>query len=94
MARKIKYFVVIYGLKRSSAKQKTRIQRELYGYIDYSFNKKYKYKRKGLIEELGGKKIKRSVVAIPYKNSKNRKKLLNILVKNNATVYIESTVYM
>ena len=81
-------------MKRSSVKQKSAIQRALFGYIDHSFNNKYTYKRKGLIEELGGKKVKRSVVAIPNNPSRNRRKLKDVFIRNGATVYLESTAYL
>ena len=42
--------IISYDLRKCTRTEKSSIQRAINGYVDYSFNKKYKYTRKGLVE--------------------------------------------
>ena len=72
-----------YTLEKANPKHKIALHRMLYGYEDVSNKGKYRYHRKGLIDELAGKKFNRGVFIIP---KQHKKQILAILRKNKATV--------
>jgi len=73
--------VISYQLNNCDSGQKTAIQRALNGHLDYSNNSVYKYKRKGLLEEIPHKILgKGAIMALP----KDSKRIVSILKNNNA----------
>jgi len=72
-----------YTLEKASPNHKIAIHRMLYGYEDVSNKGVYRYRRKGLIDKLAGKKLNRGVFIIP---GQHKKQVLAILRKNKATV--------
>ena len=72
-----------YTLEKASPNHKIALHRMLYGYEDVSNKDGYRYQRKGLIDDLAGKKLNRGVFIIP---KQHKKRVLAILRKNKATV--------
>jgi hypothetical protein len=81
----MKEVLVSYTLEKAKQSQKLLIHRLLYGYEDFSNNGTYSYKRKGLIEACGGKKINRGVFIIPLKF---KNEIIPILKKNKANLQV------
>lgn len=73
--------IISYNLKKCTRTERSSIQRAINGYVDYSFNQKYKYKRKGLIEETPNIYLNNGVLIVL---SKDRSKITSILKKNKA----------
>ncbi len=78
----MKALLVSYNLKKASISQKTILQQTLYGYTDHSNGGRYTYERQGLLDRLGCIRLNRGVFII---NLADRRKILPILKKNNAT---------
>jgi len=72
-----------YTLEKADQCHKIALHRVLYGYKDVSNKGRYHYQRKGIIDELAGKKLNRGVFIIP---KQHKKQVLSILRKNKATV--------
>lgn len=51
-------------LTYTTPSQKRKLQRKLYGYIDYSKNCKYKYKRKGLLDKIDYVKVNKATIMV------------------------------
>ena len=79
----MKALLVSYDLKQANINQKTTLQQTLYGYLDYSNGGRYKYQRKGLLEQYPSIKLNRGVFII---NLKDKGRILHILKKNKATI--------
>jgi len=77
--------LVCYKLGSISAIRRTNLHRELYGYTDNSNHGKYKYHRKGFLEDVKHKKVLDCVIIVSNENSKN---LVKILRKYNAKISI------
>ncbi|MHA1272786.1 MAG: nucleotidyltransferase domain-containing protein [Promethearchaeota archaeon] len=66
----VPYYIVKYNLKNLNPLEKAKLLRILYGYEstkDYN-NKKYRYKKKGLLQQLKGFPIGKGVFLIPSGN--------------------------
>jgi len=81
----MKTVLVSYTLEKAKQNQKLSVHRLLYGYEDFSNNRKYSYQRKGLIEIYKGKKINRGVFLIP---AQFKDKIVSLLKKNKATLEV------
>lgn len=81
----MKAVLVSYTLEKAKQSQKLSVHRLLYGYEDFSNNKKYSYQRKGLIEIYEGKKINRGVFLIP---AEFKEEVISLLKKNKATLEV------
>jgi len=55
--------IILYNLKEKSNKERTRILQKLYGYRDKS-NYNYSYVRKGLFDELGVQRTRKTILEI------------------------------
>jgi predicted nucleotidyltransferase len=67
MPKGVKYYSMLsLNFSKMDRNNKIRIWRELYGYKQKTGEKTFV--SKGLLEELSGKKIKRSVIAVPSEN--------------------------
>ncbi len=80
-----KVSLISYSLDKATLGQKTAIQRASNGYVDYSNNQSYVYKRKGLLEQIPCKSISKGVILI---ESKDKNKVLFILKKHEAVIKI------
>jgi hypothetical protein len=77
--------IISYDLRKCTRTERSSIQREINGYVDYSFNQKYKYKRKGLIEEIPNIYLNNGVIIVI---SKDKSKITSILKKNKAKIKV------
>lgn len=77
--------LISYNLSKSNLSQKTAIQRNLNGYKDHSNNQEYRYKRKGLLEEIPCKNVNRGVILVEYKH---KDLVLSVLKKNKASITV------
>ena len=77
--------LVCYSLENSDQVTRTRLQRELYGYKDYSNHGKYENTRKGLLNNLEHKRITDGVILIAEQHAN---KLTNLLKKNKAKIHL------
>ena len=81
----MKALIIRYLLKKSSVKEKTRIQRLLYGYKDHSNRGAYNYQRKGLMSDIKYRKIDQRVLLIL---ESEKDSIISILKENNAEIEI------
>ena len=79
----MKAVIISYTLEKLNPKQRVAIHRALYSHTDHSNKGGYQYKRKGLIDSFPSLKLNRGVLIIPQKN---KKKIITLLKKNNASV--------
>jgi hypothetical protein len=56
-------YLLIYQNPKKS-KNKVKLHRALYGFLDYSNHGKYKYKREGVVDKKGVRKISRNSLLI------------------------------
>ena len=77
--------LICYALEKTSPSQRTMLHKELYGYKDLSNHGKYTYKRQGLLTRLKGKRITNAVMLI---KNKQAQKIIDLLEKYKAKVYI------
>jgi len=77
--------IICLNFKKCNSAQKTAIQRALKGYIDHSNKGTHIYKRKGLLNEIPNSILNKGVIAV---ESKDKKKIVSILKKNNASCKI------
>jgi hypothetical protein len=77
--------IISYDLRKCTRTERSSIQRAINGYTDYSFNQKYKYKRKGIIEEIPNIYLNNGVIIVL---SKDKSKITTILKQNKAKVKI------
>ena len=80
-----KVSIIRYSLSKVDLGQKTAIQRALNGYVDYSNNQSYTYKRQGLLEQIPCKNIGRGVILV---ETKDKNKVVSILRKHKARVEV------
>jgi len=80
-----KLSIISYDLRKCTRTERSSIQRAINGYVDYSFNQKYKYKRKGLIEEISNIYLNNGVIIVL---SKDKLKITSVLRKNKARVKV------
>lgn len=73
--------LICYTLEKTTQTQRTALNRELNGYTDHSNKGKYKYKRKGILQNIPYIKPGKSVI-ITKKQYKN--KILKTLKKYKA----------
>ena len=77
--------IISYDLRKCTRTEKSSIQRAINGYVDYSFNKKYKYTRKGLVEEIPNIYLNNGVIIVL---PKDKPKITSVLKKNKAKVKV------
>ena len=77
--------IICYDLRKCNRTQRSSIQRAINGYIDYSFNQKYKYKRRGIIDEIPNIYLNNGVIIIKFSD---KDKIIPVLRKNKAKVKI------
>lgn len=77
--------LVCYRLGDISPIARTNLHRELYGYVDNSNNGRYKYRRKGFMENIKYKKVLDCVIIV---NNENSKELVKILRKYKAKISV------
>jgi len=77
--------IISYDLRKCNRTQRSYIQRAINGYVDYSFNKKYKYKRRGIIDETPNIYLNNGVILV---KSKDKSKITSVLRKNKAKVKV------
>ena len=75
--------LICYTLEKATPTQRVTLSRIMHGYTDFSNNAKYKYERKGLVEELSCLNPHNSVLII---KRKDKSKILEILQKYKAKV--------
>ena len=80
-----KVSIIRYSLSKVDLGQKTAIQRALNGYVDYSNNQSYTYKRQGLLEQIPCKNIGRGVILV---ETKDKNKVVSILRNHKARVEV------
>ncbi len=81
----MKAVIIRYSLKKAGAKERSQVQRLLYGYKDHSNGGAYTYQRKGIMSELLHKKIDQRVILMSEKDSE---RVILILKENKANVEI------
>ena len=69
--------LICYTLGKISPTKRSTFKRELNGYIDISNNSKYKYQRKGLLQEISHLTPIRSVIIIQNKDKNTLTRLLD-----------------
>jgi len=77
--------IISYDLRKCTRTERSAIQRAINGYVDYSFNQKYTYKRKGIIETIPNIYLNNGVIIIL---PKDRPKITSVLKKNKAKVKV------
>ena len=77
--------LVCYRLGNISPVKRTNLHRELYGYTDNSNYGKYRYHRKGLLENIKHKKVLDCAIITDERNSKS---LIKILRKYKAKISV------
>ncbi|MEK6893731.1 MAG: hypothetical protein AABX07_06035 [Nanoarchaeota archaeon] len=80
-----KLSIISYELKKCKVKQKLAIQRAINGYKDYSYNQKYQYIRKGILDGIPHKYLNNGVIIL---NVKDKNKVLAVLKKNKASITV------
>lgn len=60
--------LISYDLTNLIQWKKVAVNRKLFGYIEYSNNSKYKYKRKGILEYIPHIKVAKSVIIVREAN--------------------------
>ena len=77
--------IISYDLSKCTRTERSSIQRAINGYLDHSFNQKYKYKRKGIIEEIPHIYLNNGVIIVRFSD---KSKVIPILRRNKAKVKI------
>ena len=67
----------IYEFPKRTPAQSTKMNRQLFGYIDQSLNRKYLYKRKGLLSEFSIERLGKGMFITDEINEKKIKKILH-----------------
>lgn len=80
--------IISYDLRKCTRTQRSSIQRAINGYVDYSFNQKYKYRRKGVIDEIPNIYLNNGVIIVL---SKDRSKITGVLKDNKAKIKVINT---
>ena len=79
----MKALIIHYSLKKAKEKHKSKIQRILYGYKDYSNRGTYSYERKEIVKDIPHKKVDQRVIIIL---EKDKKEVISILKENKAEI--------
>ena len=69
--------LICYDLSHLSQIKKVEVKRALFGYIEYSNNSKYKYQRRGILEDIPHYKLTKAVVIVSMRDEKKVTKILN-----------------
>jgi len=77
--------IISYDLKKCSLTERTAVQRAINGYKDYSYNQKYTYIRKGIIDEIPNIYLNNGVIII---KSKDKSKITNVLKRYKAHIKV------
>jgi len=77
--------VISYDLRKCTSTERSSVQRAINGYLDYSFNQKYKYKREGILEEIPNIYLNNGVIII---KASDKSKIIPVLRRNNAKTKI------
>jgi hypothetical protein len=76
---------ICYSLRKLTPFQRTKFQREMYGFKDISNHGKYIYRRSGLMDSIKHEKIYYSSLRI---SEKDFEKVLKVLKKHKAEIHI------
>lgn len=68
--------LISYDLSKLSQIKKVIVKRQLFGYIEYSNNSKYTYKRKGVLEEIPNIKVARAVIIVRNQDAQKVEKVI------------------
>lgn len=79
----MKAVLFCYSLDKLSNAKKVELVRNLTGYMEYSNNSKYRYKKEGILESIPSYRPIRGVIVV---ESKNKNKVTKLL-KNFNVVY-------
>jgi hypothetical protein len=79
---------VCYSLRKLTSFQRTKFQREMYGFKDISNHGKYTYRRPGLMDSIKHKKIYYSSLRV---SEKDLEKVLKVLKKHNVEIHISGS---
>jgi len=77
--------LICYTLGKASHKKRSKLKRELLGYIDKSNNGRYKYQRKGLLDDIPHLKPIKSVIIT---KEEDFAKVEKVLKKYGAKTYV------
>ena len=80
--------LICYSIKHMKPTQRTKFQRELYGFKDISNHGKYTYQRKGLMNSIKHKTIFFTGLLI---GDKDAKQVIKLLQKHNAKIHVTDT---
>ena len=80
-----KLSIISYNLKNCSLTQRTIVQRAINGYKDYSYNRRYTYYRKGLVDILPNIYLNNGVIIVA---SKDMPKIRSVLKANRSQIKI------
>lgn len=69
--------LISYTIEKMNPSARTKLHRELFGFTDSSNHGKYKYKRKGLVEETSSKRINDALILTNEKSVHKFEQLLN-----------------
>lgn len=81
--------LICYTLGKSSHKERSKLKRELFGYIDKSNNTQYQYQRKGILDQIPHTRPIRSVIIT---KKEDFMMVYNVLKKYGAKAYIFDVV--
>lgn len=84
----MKCTIICYTLKKTTPTTRNKFKRELLGYTDHSNKGKYKYKRKGILQNIPHLRPIRSTIII---ENKNKQKIIKFLQKYNAIYHTFNT---
>ena len=79
--------LICYDLSKLSQVNKVEIKRALFGYVEYSNNAAYTYKRKGILDNMPSIKPIKAVIIV---RNEDEKAIIKILRKYRAKYYTYS----
>jgi len=77
--------LICYELPKTKPTTRTKLHRELYGYIDISNHGKYTYPREGLLAKINGQRIMDAVLLITKQHTN---KIIKLLQKHGARTHL------
>ena len=77
--------LICYSLRKLTAVQRMKFQREMYGFKDMSNHGKYTYRRPGIMNSIKHKKIYYSGLRV---SEKDIEKIIKILKKHKAEIHV------
>lgn len=80
--------LICYSVKRLKPVQRTKFQRELYGFKDLSNHGKYTYHRKGLMDSIKHKTIFFTGLVV---DNKDAEQVIKLLKKHKAKIHVTGT---